>query len=134
MCIWGYILSFLYMGLVIVLGEWLQKKFNLDKEMTRKCEHIATAMSWLICYFSTLMEKEGILMIARNIPFTIPFCVPVDLLTGAIGIVQGLISTIILLVFSTLVIMVSGRIYKGIVLYTGQKLTFKNILGILKNK
>ena len=59
---------------------------------------------------------------------------PVDLLTGAIGIVQGLISTIILLVFSILVIMLSGRIYKGIVLYTGQNLTFKNILGILKNK
>lgn len=90
--------------------------------------------SWLICYFATLMEKEGILRIARNIPFTIPFCVPIDLLTGAIGIVQGLISTIILLVFSILVIMVSGRIYKGIVLYTGQKLTWKNILGILKNK
>ena len=90
--------------------------------------------SWLICYFATLMEKEGILMIVRNIPFTIPFCVPVDLLTGAIGIVQGLISTIILLVFSTLVIMLSGRIYKGIVLYTGEKLTFKNILGILKNE
>ena len=90
--------------------------------------------SWLICYFSTLMEKEGILMIARNIPFTIPFCVPVDLLTGAIGIVQGLISTIILLVFSTLVVMLSGRIYKGLVLYTGQKLTLKNIVGILKNK
>ncbi len=90
--------------------------------------------SWIICYFGTLMEKEGILMIARNIPFTIPFCVPVDLLTGAIGIVQGLISTIILLVFSTLVVMLSGRIYKGLVLYTGQKLTFKNIVGILKNK
>ena len=90
--------------------------------------------SWLICYFATLMEKEGILMIARNIPFTIPFCVPVDLLTGAIGIVQGLISTIILLVFSILVIMLSARIYKGLVLYTGQKLTFKNILGILKNR
>lgn len=90
--------------------------------------------SWLICYLGTLMEKEGILMIARNIPFTIPFCVPVDLLTGAIGIVQGLISTVILLVFSILVIMLSGRIYKGIVLYTGEKLTFKNIVGILKNK
>ena len=89
--------------------------------------------SWLICYFATLMEKEGILMIVRNIPFTIPFCVPVDLLTGAIGIVQGLVSTIILLVFSIIVIMLSGRIYKGLVLYTGQKLTLKTILGILRN-
>ncbi len=90
-------------------------------------------ISWLVCYCGTLMEKEGLLVVARNIPFTIPFCVPVDLLTGAIGIGQGIVSTIILLVFSMLVIMLSGKIYKGLVLYTGEKVTFKTILGILKN-
>ena len=91
-------------------------------------------ISWLVCYFGTLMEKESLLMVARNIPFTIPFCVPVDLLTGAIGIGQGIISTVILLVFSVLVIMLSGRIYKGLVLYNGEKVTVKNLIGILKNK
>lgn len=91
-------------------------------------------ISWIICYFGTLMEKESLLVVARNIPFTIPFCVPVDLLTGAIGIGQGIVSTLILLVFSVLVIMLSGRIYKGLVLYTGQKVTLKNVAGILKNK
>ncbi len=91
-------------------------------------------ISWIICYFGTLMEKESLLVVARNVPFTIPFCVPVDLLTGAIGIGQGLLSTAILIVFSMLIIMLSGRIYKGLVLYTGEKITFKNLVGILKNK
>lgn len=91
-------------------------------------------ISWMICYFGTLLEKESLLVVARNIPFTIPFCVPVDLLTGAIGIGQGIISTGILLVFSFLVIMLSGRIYKGLVLYTGEKVTLKNLVGILKNR
>ena len=91
-------------------------------------------VSWMVCYFGTLLGKESLLVVARNIPFTIPFCVPVDLLTGAIGIVQGVISTLILLVFSVLVIMLSGRIYKGMVLYNGEKVTMKNIVGILKNK
>ena len=91
-------------------------------------------ISWIVCYFGTLMEKESLLVVARNIPFTIPFCVPVDLLTGAIGIGQGILSTGILLVFSLLVIMLSGRIYKGLVLYTGEKVTLKNVVGILKNK
>lgn len=90
--------------------------------------------SWLICYFGTLLEKESLLAVVRNIPFTIPFCVPVDLLTGAIGIGQGIVSTVILLVFSFLIIMLSGRIYKGLVLYTGEKVTLKSISGILKNK
>lgn len=91
-------------------------------------------ISWMVCYFGTLLEKESLLVVARNIPFTIPFCVPVDLLTGAIGIGQGILSTAILLVFSVLVIMLSGRIYKGLVLYTGEKVTLKNVIGILKNK
>ncbi|MBR6642583.1 MAG: ABC transporter permease [Lachnospiraceae bacterium] len=91
-------------------------------------------ISWLVCYMGTLMEKESLLAVARNIPFTIPFCVPADLLTGAIGIGQGILSTVILLVFSLLVIMLSGRIYKGLVLYTGEKVTMKNLVGIIKNK
>ncbi len=91
-------------------------------------------ISWIVCYFATLMENEGILVVARNIPFTIPFCVPVDLLTGAIGIGQGLLSTAILLIFSVLIIMLSGRIYKGLVLYTGEKITLKSVVGILKNQ
>jgi len=91
-------------------------------------------VSWIVCYFGTLMEKESLLVVARNIPFTIPFCVPVDLLTGAIGIGQGLLSTAILLVFSLLIIMVSGRIYKGLVLYNGEKVSMKTVVGILKNK
>lgn len=91
-------------------------------------------ISWIVCYFGTLMEKESLLVVARNIPFTIPFCVPVDLLTGAISIGQGVLSTVILLVFSVLVIMLSGRIYKGLVLYNGEKVTMKNVIGIIRNK
>ena len=91
-------------------------------------------ISWMVTYFGTFLEKESLLVVARNIPFTIPFCVPVDLLTGAIGIGQGIISMVILLVFSMLVIMLSARIYKGLVLYTGQRITLKNVIGILKNK
>ena len=101
---------------------------------TQSIFSLPIVISWMVCYFGSLLEKESLLVVARNIPFTIPFCVPVDLLTGAIGIGQGIISTVILLVFSMLVIMLSGRIYKGLLLYTGQKVTMKNVIGILKNK
>ena len=51
MIFWGYFISFAFMLLVILVGEGLQKKFNLDKELVRKVEHLATAFSWIICYF-----------------------------------------------------------------------------------
>ncbi len=91
-------------------------------------------VSWLVCYLGGLMEKENVLVVARNIPFTIPFGVPVELLTGTVGILQGVISLVILLVFSVICILLSARIYKGMVLYTGQKLSLKTIVGVLRNK
>ena len=95
---------------------------------------LPVVISWAVCYFGTILENESLMVAVRNIPFTIPFCVPVELLTGAIGIGQGLISALILIAFSVLVIMLSGRIYKGLILYNGQKITLKNIAGILRNK
>lgn len=91
-------------------------------------------ISWLITYMGTLTENAALLAVARYIPFTIPFCIPVELLTGTTGIVQGLISTAILLVFSVLIVMISARIYRGLVLYNGQKMSMKAIIGVIRNK
>ena len=46
----GYILFFGYIGLVSVVGETVQKKFDLDKDMTRKVEHIFAGVCWIIAY------------------------------------------------------------------------------------
>lgn len=45
-----YVTFFAYLILVILVGEGLQKKFNLNKEMVRKCEHLAAALSWYLVY------------------------------------------------------------------------------------
>ena len=47
----GYVIFFGYMFLEIIVGETLQKKFDLDKEMTRKVEHMFTGVCWIIGYF-----------------------------------------------------------------------------------
>lgn len=91
------------------------------------------AISWLTCYLSVVMEKEKILAIARYIPFTIPFSVPIDLILGRMSLVSGLISTLILIVFSIGTIMLSAKIYKGLILYSGQKVTLKTIINTLKS-
>ena len=91
-------------------------------------------VSWLVCYLGAFMERENVLAVARNVPFTIPFGVPVELLTGTVGILQGVSSLVILLVFSALCILLSARIYKGMVLYTGQKLSLRTIVGVIRNK
>jgi ABC-2 type transport system permease protein len=103
-----------------------------DAAKTQGLFQFPILISWLVCYMAALQENEGILKVVRYIPFTSPFCVPADLMTGSFGLLQGLISALLLLIFSLLVIMLSARIYKGLVLYNGQKLNLKIIGKILK--
>lgn len=91
-------------------------------------------ISWLFCYITPLTGNEGTMRILRLIPLTIPFSVPVDLITGVISIGQGILSLAILLAFSLLVIMLSARLYKGLVLYTGQKLSLRTLGNIIRAK
>lgn len=91
-------------------------------------------ISWMVCYFASAAGNEGVLKIARFIPFTTPFSVPVDLITGTIGIGQGVVAFLLLVIFSLLVIMLAARIYRGLVLYNGQKLNFKTMFQVLRAK
>ncbi len=91
-------------------------------------------ISWLVCYIASAAGNEGVLRIARFIPFTTPFSVPVDLITGTIGIAQGIVAFLLLVIFSILVIMIAARIYRGLVLYNGQKLNLKTMFQVLRAK
>ena len=91
-------------------------------------------ISWLICYLAPILGKDGIMTVARFVPFTAPFCVPVELITGSLGLLEGVISAVLILIFSLLVIMGAARIYKGMVLYNGQKVSLKIIGNILRAK
>lgn len=89
-------------------------------------------ISWMVCYFAPIMGQEGILNVARYVPFTIPFCVPVELITGNVTLLQGVISCVIVAAFSLIVIIYSAKIYKGLVLYTGQKISLKTLGKVIK--
>jgi ABC-type Na+ efflux pump permease subunit len=89
-------------------------------------------ISFLVCYLAPLTGNEGVLNVARYVPFTAPFSVPVDLITGAISLGEGVISLVLLFVFSLLVIVLSARIYKGMILYNGQNVNLKLLVNIIK--
>lgn len=91
-------------------------------------------ISFFACYFGLLLEKDGLILATRFIPFTIPFGMPVDLLTGAAGLLQGVVSLMILGVFTLLLIILSGRMYEGLILYNGQKMGVKKLMNMVRAK
>lgn len=105
-----------------------------DAATTQAVINFPIIISWLVTYLAPIMGKEGILKVARYIPFTSPFCVPANLITGSVGLLEGIITLVVLLLFTFLVILLSGRIYKGLILYNGQKVSLKLVGNILRSK
>ena len=103
-----------------------------DVASTQSIFQFPVIISWLVCYIASAAGNNAILSVARYIPFTAPFCVPVDLITGTIGLVQGIISLVLLMIFTLLTIVLSSRIYKGLVLYTGEKVNLQLLRNVLK--
>lgn len=105
-----------------------------DAASTQGLFQLPVVISWLICYLAPLMGNETIIKVARYIPFTAPFCVPVDLITGAVGLTEGILLMVLLSIFTVLIIMLSAKLYKGLILYTGQKVNIKMLGKVLKAK
>lgn len=126
-------LGFIFYCVIAGLSGCLVSKPE-EVAQTQAIFQLPVIISWVVSYFAPLYGKEEIIDVARYIPFTSPFIVPVELITGTLRLGQGLISFAILLVFSLLVIMFSARIYKGLILYTGQKISPKVIGNVLRNK
>lgn len=127
----GFGIGFLFYCVIAGLTGCLVSKPE-DVSSTQSLFVFPVVISWLICYFASIMGNEEIMNIVRYIPFTAPFSVPVDLITGAVGLPEGILALVLLSLFTLFVIMLSARIYKGLVLYNGQKLSLKMIGNVIK--
>lgn len=126
-----FCVGFLFYCVIAALAGCMVSKPE-DVASTQALFVFPIIISWLVSYFAPIMESKGLQAAVRYIPFTSPFSVPVDLITGTIGPAAGIITLILLLIFTLFTIILSGRIYKGLVLYTGQKFNLKVIGNILK--
>lgn len=128
-----FIVGFLFYSVLAgVSGSIVSKPEDLSS--TQAIFQFPIIISFLLSYLSPVFEKEVLTKAIRYIPFTAPFSVPAELITGSVGLGEGLLSLGILSVFSLIIINLSSRIYKGMILYTDQKLSFKLISNILKAK
>lgn len=105
-----------------------------DVASTQALFTLPIVISFLVSYMTPLMGNKTVTSVLRFIPFTIPFSVPAELITGTVGLVQGFVSLAILGVFCILFIILSGKLYKGLILYTGQKADLKMMINVLRAK
>ena len=87
-----------------------------------KVEDVSTAMSlfqippmigFMVSYIGSLLEMDTLIKVSEYIPVISPFVAPADVLMGKMSFVGGLISYVILLIFTVAMILVTGKVYKG---------------------
>jgi ABC-type Na+ efflux pump permease subunit len=68
---------------------------------------------FMISYIGSLMEMDTLIRVSEYVPIVSPFVMPADVLVGKAGFMGGVISFLILLVFTLALILLTGKIYKG---------------------
>jgi ABC-2 type transport system permease protein len=131
MAVLFFCVGFLFYSIIAGLAGCMVSKPE-DVASTQALFQFPVIISWLLCYFAPLMGNEKLLTVLRYIPLTAPFSVPTELITGSIGLVQGIIALVLITIFCFLFIILSARIYKGLVLYSGQKLSLRMIRNVIK--
>jgi ABC-type Na+ efflux pump permease subunit len=121
-----------YCVLAGMVGAVLYKAEDVSNGMA--IFQLPVMASFFMAYFIPLQTKGSIVSFIRYFPFTAPFSVPADLVIGNMGIAQGGISLVILSITTLLLIMLTGKLYKGLILFNGNKLSAKNIIQLLKMK
>lgn len=123
---------FIYFALAAIGGSFVSKPE--EAASANSAFVLPLIVFWLIPYFASIMEQENVLRICRYIPFSAPFCVPTDVITGNISILAGVICGLEVIVVALLLIFLAARIYRGLMLHTGQKVSPKTIWQVIIGK
>ncbi len=111
--------------------------------MVSKPEEVASSSSvmifpviifWLLGYFAAMAQNAKLLAICRFIPFAAPFTLTAEILTGKVSMLIGLICLAEILVVTFLLAAFAGRVYRGLVFYNGEKLSFRKMIGVIRAK
>lgn len=128
-----FFVGFLFYSVLAALAGSMVSKPE-DAASTQALLQMPIVISFLLCYIMPIAGHGGFMTYARYIPFTAPFSVPVDVMTGVVSLPEGLLMLAVMLLFTLLFIGISARIFKGLILYNGQKINFKTIQGVLKGR
>ena len=119
----------LILGLVaVVVGFFMYSVFaGLAGSCVSKIEDLSSvnaifqlpvAISFSIAYFTSLLAVSGdvnpvLLDVVRMVPITAPFIISADIIVGNVSLVTGGISILLMVASCYILILLTGKIYKG---------------------
>ena len=108
MVIIGFFMYSVLAGLVAALVERME-----DISSVMGLFQVPVVIGFLGAYFVSMSENDTLKLIVKYFPITSPFYVPSGIMTGDIDMASGIISLLIVAVVTLVLIVFTGKIYKG---------------------
>ena len=95
---------------------------GLIASVVDKVDDVSTAMGlfqipvilgFFISYFGSAAEMNGLIKVSEYVPVVSPFVMPADLLVGKVFMAEGIISLLVLIAFTFVLVLVTGKLYKN---------------------
>lgn len=122
----------LYISLAAFTGSFASKTEEISNYFG--IYTMIVVVSWIFPYTNQLSGNDHMLKILRFVPFTSPFTVPADIVIGNIDMMTAVISTALMIAATVVVVYLTARVYKALVLYRGEPVKIKDVLRMLKKK
>ena len=128
----SFVLGFLFFaGLAGLAGASVSKMEDLSSAIQPLS--IIGVLGFYLAYFPQVMGEENTMTtLARYIPISSPFILPADYLLGRVGIVETIISIVVMLAADIIVMMLVAKVYETIILHTGNRLKLGDMLKMSK--
>lgn len=123
---------FVYAFLYAVTGSTVSKPEDIQSANTPVV--ILTMISFYLAYFSLIDPTGDLNTFAALFPFSSAFCMPLRMIMGIASTWEIIASIIILIVSCIVIAHIAIRIYSNAILNYGNKISWKNILKLYKEK
>ena len=130
-----FIVGFIFFAHIAgLIGASVSRMEDLNAAMQPMA--IIGVLGFYLAYLPSSMggEANTMALISYYLPISSPFSIPSALLTGAMDIPQALLAVLVLCVFAVLMALLVARAYEQVILHTGNRLKFSDIIGLAKNK
>ncbi len=84
-----------------------------DMSSSQGIFQLPVIVGWILAYLAPVIGSDALSSIINYVPISSPFILPANILLGSCTMVEGIISLAILLATTVVLIVLTGRVYKG---------------------